>query len=393
MLLKPLSEVYALTIWTLLKKHLFRNKAKVLLMTVSLVSIIAIITSLYHLLQGLNEGLSKTFDQLGANIIVSPKQDNIYVAYGPVYIGGEMKTMHLEDLGVIGKIYNNEYIAYISPKLLDKVKIKNEYAGLIGVKFKTEKAIRNWVHYDGQYPANEHEIMLGAKLARQLNAKTGTVLTIKNERFTVSGVFEELENEEDQLLFMDLEKAQSLLGRGTEISLAEVVAFCYSCPIYDMAGDIRSDMKNVNVKPLQDIALAREETIDKFRMFFYAVAIIIVFSGIYVLMRMMSTYVRSRSAEIGLLRTIGFSNKLIDQLILTEAFTMGLTGGIVGYIVGMGIDAIIIRIWFQDQAIVTTHWEAILGTIVLSILMIWMASIGPTRYATTLDPVEAMKKF
>jgi len=50
-----------MTLWTLLKKHLFRNKRKVAMMTFSLVAIIAIITSLYHLLFGLNKGLSKTF--------------------------------------------------------------------------------------------------------------------------------------------------------------------------------------------------------------------------------------------------------------------------------------------------------------------------------------------
>lgn len=382
-----------MTLWTLLKKHLFRNKRKVAMMTFSLVAIIAIITSLYHLLFGLNKGLSKTFDELGANIIVSPKQDDIYVAYGPVYIGGEMKTMKLEDLEVIKNIYNNEYIAYISPKLLDKVKINDQYVGLIGVKFKTEKAIRNWVKYEGSYPEHENEIMLGAKLANKLQANVGAVLTINNEDFTVSGIFEQLENEEDQLLYMDLSKAQNLLNRGSEISFAEVVAFCYACPIYNIAGNIRSDMKDVDVKPLQDIALAREETIDKFRMFFYTVAIIIIVSGIYVLMRMMSSYVRTRSAEIGLLRTIGFPNKQIDLLILTEASLMGLIGGVFGYLIGLGIDAAVIAIWFKDQALVATHWEAVLGTIVLAVLMIWIASIGPTRYATTIDPVEALKKW
>lgn len=381
-----------MTIWSLIKRHLLRERKKIGFIFFSLVTVIAIITALYHLLEGLNEGLSESFDQLGPNIVVSPQQDDITFSYGPIYIGGETKQMDLDDISGIGEIKTSEYVAYVSPKLLDKVEVNGQYVGLIGVDLQTEKAIRDWVQYDGKYPEKENEIMLGFDLANQLEAKVGERVNIHEEAFVVTGVFEKLESEEDRLLFMDLTKAQTLLNRGTEISFVEVVAYCHSCPIFDIAGDIRAEMKNVDVKPLMDIALAREETLDRFRMFFYAVAVIVVTAGCYLLFRLMSTFIRSRQQEIGIFRTIGFTNKLIDKFIVFEALVIGIAGGIIGFLAGMGINALIISIWLQDSAIITTQWENIAFILGLSISMMAISVVGPTRFSATLDPVDALKK-
>ncbi|MGO4888438.1 ABC transporter permease [Anaerobacillus sp. MEB173] len=382
-----------MSIKSLIFKHLWRYKRKMIGMFLCLVIVITTITALYHLIEGMNESLSVTFDEVGPNVIITPKQEDLSLTFAHITIEGETKSIAMDEIKKIDQIEYADYIAYLSPKLLEVDQINGEQVALIGVLFENEKTVKTKISYEGEYPEADHQIMVGSLLADEMNFSLGQFIDIKGEQFEITAIMKPQGNEQDQFLFIDLNKTQQLFNRENEISLIEIAAHCYSCPIYDIVSQVRVAIPSVDVKPLMDVALAREATLDRFKIFFYSVAIMLFLSGSYLLMYFMSSFTSKRRQEIGILRTIGFTNKQIEKMIFGEALILGVVGGLLGYLLGIGFVWLSKLLWFNESVILSLPLLNFLLIIGLSISMMIIAVIGPMRYASTLDPVQAIKKL
>ncbi|MCD8511880.1 MAG: ABC transporter permease [Bacillus sp. (in: Bacteria)] len=380
-----------MSIRTLIIRHLWRNKRRVMGMFLCLVIVLTTISSLYHLLETMNDSLGKTFDEIGANIIITPKQDELDLAFGHITIQGERKKLQLNEIDKVHQIQYSNYIAHISPKLIDEVTLNKMSAAVMGLFFENEKKVKMDMTYEGQYPVDTKEILVGSEVAAKHSISIDDTLTFFNEDFNVTGILHDQSHKEmNHFIFMDLTKAQALFNRPNEISLIEIAAHCHRCPVHEIAGQIRVEMTGAEVRPLMDIALAREVTLDRFRMFFYVVAIILLLAGSYLLIYFMSSYTSKRRQEIGIFRTIGFENKTLEKIILGEAFWMGTIGGLVSYITSLLVVAFSNFLWFENSLLINIAILNFLAVMGLSILMMAIAVIGPLRYASTLDPVRAL---
>ena len=131
--------------------------------------------------------------------------------------------------------------------------------------------------------------------------------------------------------------------------------------------------------------------VDAYQYWLVAVALIVSVVGITNAM-LISVYERYR--EIGTMKCIGALDQHILMLFLIEAVIQGATGGVIGYIFGVG--AAILSSGF------TTGFDIILkvspvslltyllGTTLLSILLSVIASMYPAWKASKLPPVEAL---
>lgn len=382
-----------MNIRSIILKHMWRCKQQVFGLFFCLVIVIATITALYHLIEGMNESIGNSFDEIGANMLIFPKQEELDLAYAHLTIEGERVSLTLSELTKIDQIEYRDFIVYVSPKLIDRVDVNDEATALMGIHFENEKNIKLTMHLDGEYPTNENEVMLGATFAAENNFEIDDAIIIDGETFIVKAILKQQKDEHDHFVYMDLTKAQKLLNREDEISLIEIAAHCHLCPIHEIASQLRMQLTSAEVRPLMDVALAREETLDRFRMFFYVISIILLFAGSYLLIYFMSSYTSKRRQEIGLLRTIGFSNRSIEKILLGEALFIGVVGGLVGFIVGMLIVKISIIYWFHENVSFILDWQNFAAIVAVSIILMVVAVIGPLRFASTLDPVSALKKL
>ncbi len=378
---------------SLIMKHMWRNKQRVAGLFFCLVIVITTITTLYHLIEGMNKALGNTFDEIGANLLIIPKQDELDLTYAHLSVKGERVSLKVSELAKIDQIDYRDYIVYVSPKLIDQVEINGKLAGLMGINFENEKNVKMMIQLNGEYPTKDNEIMVGAIAAADLGIHIGDELKILGESFRVRSILKKQNDDHDHFIYMGLAKAQLLLNRENEISLIEVAAYCHLCPIYDIANQLRVQMTNAEVKPFMDVALAREETLDRFRVFFYVIAIILLFAGSYLLTYFMSAYTSKRRQEIGLLRTIGFENRIIEKFLIGEALLIGIVGGLFGYFLGMVIVYFSIQIWFHESVVLILDVQNFLIIFGVSLFLMVIAVIGPLRFASTLDPVLALKKL
>ncbi len=125
-----------------------------------------------------------------------------------------------------------------------------------------------------------------------------------------------------------------------------------------------------------------------FNVYLPVIALISLLVGSIVVINMMLLSVNERVAEIGLRKAVGARSKDILYQFLVEAFSMTITGGAVGIVVGL---MLLSRITQMMHIPFIVSWSVLLACLVISSLVGILAGIIPARRAAALQPVEALR--
>tara|TARA_Y100000310_G_scaffold342325_1_gene445065 strand:+ start:3343 stop:4563 length:1221 start_codon:yes stop_codon:yes gene_type:complete len=110
----------------------------------------------------------------------------------------------------------------------------------------------------------------------------------------------------------------------------------------------------------------------------------------------MFTSVLERTKEIGVMKSIGATNRDILGVFLTEAGLLGLVGGIVGASIGLamafGVSSAANSAIGESILQVTFSLPLLLGALSFSLLIGILSGIVPAYQASKLHPVEALRK-
>ncbi|MBO8168593.1 MAG: ABC transporter permease [Thermoanaerobacteraceae bacterium] len=371
-----------------------RRKSKMLFMILGMILATATVVILYSITTAMNRELAETFDEIGANIIVMPKSDGMSLSYGGVSIpaaGSKEVMLTNDDIIKINTIPNRDNIAYVAPKVLGLTRYQGKKITVVGVDFPYELKLKKWWQFWGEKPVAVTDLLLGSRVAAMFNKQPGDVINIGGTEFQVAAVLEEQGTEEDGLVFMHLLKAQELLDKENELSFIEVAAYCTTCPIEDIIADIENSLPHARVTALAEVVKARQQVIDRFTNFTYAVSLIVVLIGALVVMMTMMSSVSERTAEIGVYQAMGYRKGNIFEIILTEAMIIGLIGGTLGYVVGIAAAKSLAPAITNMQ--LTIPWNPLIGVSVvfMAVVVGVLSSAYPAVLAAKLDPVEALR--
>ncbi|GAW93755.1 ABC transporter permease [Calderihabitans maritimus] len=371
-----------------------RRKAKMFFLLLGMTVAMATVVTLYSITTAMNRELADTFDEIGANIMVVPKADDLSISYGGVNIlasADDVNKLTVNDVIAINTIPNRENIAYVAPKLLGIGVVEDEKVMLVGVDFPYELKLKKWWTYEGDKPYRADDLLLGSRVARKLGKKPGDKVVINAQEFKVTAVLKEQGTEEDDLIFMNLLTAQTLLGKEGELSFIEVAAYCTTCPIEEIARQIREKLPHAQVNILAEAVKARQEVIDRFTYFSYAVSAVVVLIGMLVVMVTMMSSVSERTREIGIFRAMGYRKSHIFEIVLTEAMIVGLLGGVSGYLLGILSARSLAPAIAQMQ--VQIPWNLLAGGVIIlaAAALGVLASLYPALKAAKLDPAEALR--
>jgi len=132
---------------------------------------------------------------------------------------------------------------------------------------------------------------------------------------------------------------------------------------------------------------------------FSIVAGVIIFVSALNILNVQSTAVLERFKEIGILRSIGASKRDIRKIFLMEAAVLGFLGGILGILLGLGVNKltdVILLYYFPDVSfkpisLFYTSWWLILGAFAFSIVISVISGYYPASKAAKIDPIEALR--
>lgn len=383
-----------MTLKDIVLANLRRRKAKAAFVLIGLVVGIAGVVAFIGLVDALTLDINHKIEKYGANILIVPKTENLVLSYGGVSLGGvsfEMQEINQSDLDRIKTIQNAANVAAVGPMVLGVVDTAGQKVLLTGMDFQAVGFLRPWWKIQGERPRQE-EALLGSEAARVFGLEPGGRMQINDRDLVVSGVLDPTGSQDDQMVFVPLEVAQSILNKEGRISMAEVAALCASCPIEEMIRQISEILPGAKVMAIGQVVQGRMETLGMFRQFAYGLAALVMFvGGLMVLITMMGS-VRERTWEFGIFRTIGFTGGHLMRIVLMEAGIISVLAGLLGYLTGFAGASVAMMVGRADHAVSVPFDPLMAGAVVAATLLIGLAAgVYPAMWAARLDPSEALR--
>lgn len=377
-------------------QSLKRRKARAVFVLLGLAVGVGTTVALIALAQSMTSSINHKLEKYGANIIVTPKSEQLSLSYEGISLGGfsfETSELKQADLARIRTIKNAANVAVVGPVVLGPATISGKHVLLAGVDFTALERLKPWWRIKGRTPG-AGEILLGAKAATVLNLKTGDTLSLAGRNQTVSGILEPSGSQDDDLVFTTLESAQEILSKPGLVSMVEVAALCIGCPIEDMVRQIGEALPSASVMAIQSVVRGRMETLRLFERFAFGVSGLVTLIGGLVVMVTMMAGVRERSREIGIFRAIGFRRSHVMMVVLFEGAVLSALAGVLGFLGGFGVAWGALPYLSENggHAMFFSPWLAV-GALGLAMLVGMGSCIYPAVMAARLDPFEALRSL
>ncbi|GAB4401455.1 MAG: ABC transporter permease [Anaerolineales bacterium] len=378
-------------------KNLWRRKGRMVLLVLGLAIGVATAVALMAITEAMQADVAVKMDEYGANILVVPKANDLALSYGGITVGSaayDVATLSMPDVERIHTIKNAANISVVAPKLLGAVPVRGRPVLLAGVRFADELRLKRWWRVEqGMEPSEAADALAGARLAQSLSIQPGDEIEVNGQKFHVVGVLAENGSQDDDILFVDLSAAQQALGKPDAVSLVEVAALCTACPVDDMVEQIGHVLPQARVTALRQAVTLRMETVGQLGRFAVAVSGVVIAIGALVVLTTMLGAVAERRQEIGLFRALGFRQRHVGRIVLTEAALVSAAGGALGYLAGMGA-AVTLAPRVANVA-ARVPWDPVLAAAAVGCALAVgvLASLYPAAQAARVDPTVALRSL
>jgi putative ABC transport system permease protein len=239
--------------------------------------------------------------------------------------------------------------------------------------------------------SNDNQVILGDMAAQSLNKTVGDTITLSNQTFTITGIYETGNFQDDRGIVMSLGKLQNLTGNTDQVSLILVKA-ANGTSSSTLADTIESKYPNELSTSTSLSGMERMNNgLEIIESGAWAVTLLaLLIGGIVVVVTMVKSVVE-RTREIGVLKAVGWTNKRILAMIIGESVVLSLLAAVVGIIVGVGVVEIIssanLIMGVEPAFSVGLFLEALAVAIFLGIV----GGIYPAYRASRLSPTEALR--
>ena len=374
--------------------NLRRRKGRAVFLVIGLLIGVATVVTLLSLTDALGRRAQNELENFGANIIITPRSDELTLNYGGVQLGGVnlvAKEIEQANLVKIDDIPNRRNVATIGPKVLGAVEIEGQRVMMMGIDPDAELKLKRWWSIAGRSIEKGHELVVGDSVAKRFNLNMGDILQVNGHDYTVVGLLARTGSQDDQLLIAPLSVAQVELDKQGQLSMVEIAALCHDCPVDDMVNQLQQVLPGTDVQAVQQVVKTRMHALDQFRLFAWGVAVTVVIIGALLVFVTMMGAISERTREIGIFRAIGYRRRHVLHMVLMEAAIVSTLSGALGYLVGVGATLITLPLLEGGKA--TWHWNPTLAVsaVLAAVLVGLLASLQPALRASRLEPSEALR--
>jgi len=374
--------------------NLRRRKGRAIFLVVGLLIGVATVVTLLSLTDALGRRAQHEMENFGANIIITPRSDELTLNYGGVQLGGvNLVSREIEQASLVNidDIPNRRNVATIGPKVLGAVEVDGQRVMMMGVDPKAEFKLKRWWSIAGRKIEKGRELLVGDAVVKRFDLTMGDTLQIDGHDYTVVGLLAKTGSQDDQLLITPLPVAQSVLGKEGRLSMVEIAALCHDCPVDDMVNQLQTALPGTAVQAVQQVVKTRMHALGQFRLFAWGVAVTVVIIGALLVFVTMMGAISERTREIGIFRAIGYRRRHVLHLVLVEAAVVSALGGVLGYLTG--VSATLAALPLLEGGNASWQWNPGLAivSVVAAILDGLVASLQPAIRASRLEPSEALR--
>jgi putative ABC transport system permease protein len=376
---------------------------------------IAVIVGIKNISVYSEKAVSRELDALGANVLILPKSATVQDYYSADFQEEEIPENYVDVL------INSDIqgLDNLSPKLSIPVEVDGQKTVLTGILPKNEfKSKATWQGALGVFSrpegcgtiANipgltdstktqvrkrviedlaENAILVGGDIAQKLKLQEGDSLRILKQTFFVNAVLPVTGTVDDNRIFAHLHTVQGLSNRQASLNVIEIIGCCseISKGLIQKLNKLLPDAKVVTITQIVSTQINTNKMMNNLSLLL--LIIIIVIGGASIANYMFAN-VYERRREIGILMAMGAKPSWIVKLFLLKSLFIGLTGGVIGYILGTLI-AVVLGPKLADIPVLPMPMLALYG-IIISVLVSLLASILPIIRATKVDPHVIMQE-
>jgi putative ABC transport system permease protein len=391
-----LKDYFVLAIGSLRHRQL-RAWLTVIGVIIGIGSIIALIS----ISQGLENAIVEQFERMGTNrLYVMPEG----------FTSMSFQGLTIRDVERIEKMPEVEWI---NPYLMtsDEIEFSNEkqfVQQIVGIN--TEGLADKWEDMDftfieGRLPEHKQTgiAVIGYKIATDVFRKDihlKSKIKIKDQEFRVVGVLEEIGNEDDDTaVWLETEDFRKLFNMPDEVQMIElklnegIDANSAANKISDRLERARGNDFFTIMTPEQMLEMIGE-LLSVIRLVLGGIAGISLVVGGIGIMNSMYTSVLQRKNEVGIMKSVGATNKDVMLIFMVEAGLIGMVGGLLGVMLGSAIALVTGEVAAQAGFALLSiklSWQLSLFGLLFALIIGMIAGVLPARQAAKLRPAEALK--
>ncbi len=378
---------------------------------------VAAIVAIVSVGQGMQETISAELGSLGGDVVFVMAGSSFQMGIGQAAYAREAGELDDRDVEIAEAV---EGVLHVAPDIFGFVEVsylkQNRTLYMYGTNENWVK-VRNRANIEsGRFlkKGDSGVVVLGDTIAKEAFDKEiliGSNIKIEGESFRVIGILEKFGgfgSDEDQSVYLTLEDAEPYSGGMGVDNYYAIEIKVESERTEEIAERIKEKLmisRHVNEENI-DFTVLTPETISEMvlnimntiNLFLYGIAAISLIVGAVGIANTMFTSVTERTRQIGILKSLGMTNKEVMNLFLVESALIGLVGGILGLFVGFIISGAIgqIAAFFLRGAMFRTSFISITPTLIIfalvfSIVIGVLSGIFPARRAARLQPVEALR--
>ena len=194
---------------------------------------------------------------------------------------------------------------------------------------------------------------------------------------------------EDGQVFLSLARLQEALGIDGGISLAELRVDGSTQEIEAVAARIADAFPKLDVRPVREIVYSEGQVLNTVRWLLLTLTMIILAITALCLIATITAIVLERQREIGLMKALGASDRLLMGFFLAEVGVLASAGSLVGF----GLGAILSRfLGVQLFGIpLDLHWPALPWVTLTTVGVALVAAWSPVRVVRRIRPAMVLK--
>ena len=278
---------------------------------------------------------------------------------------------------------------------------------LVGLNPEEARTVRAFPTVEGRYLTNSDTstAVISQTLADSFSVKVGGHIHLPSvsgvTELTVIGLLPAAIGPENELVFVPLSQAQRMTGESGKINTIQmnIEAFASKARHAEIEANITSALgTNYKVGAM----IADDEmfaTMQMARIALSAFGALALFMGGFIIFNTFRTIVAERRRDIGMLRALGATRRMMVGAILIEGFLLGLIGSLIGLVLGylMAVGVLAVAQGPLSTFInVKLGWPVIqiplvIGSILIGVIVTMLSGLIPAWNASRVTPLEALR--
>ncbi|UEA17282.1 ABC transporter permease [Pasteurella canis] len=367
--------------WRLILRALRLRLQRVFIIFAALTVGASIVTAMAAVYFDINTKMSQELRTFGANFYIGPTTS------------GLIQEQQLQQILTQAP---QGLITAASPYLYGITRSELEKIVLMGVWFEDMKTLAPYWQITGsQIGVNfdDRNAMIGKTLAERLNLKVGDKITlsknaVEKQGFNIKAIIES-GDATDNMLIVNLEFAQNWLEKEGQATNALLNVKNDQGQVEAFATQLQQHYPDLEIRPIRKVSASEGQILDKIKGLMGLISIVILILATLCVNTTLIAIVGERAKEFALQKALGAKQQDIIRQIGTETFIIALCAIITGLIIGYLLAQVLGLTVFK--AYIDMRLPVIPITIILSLLVAFIAVIVPTRRALDIQTANVLK--